>query len=85
MLHTKQPEGGDDMFEKADASKLKDGRGQFTGQTADYLAGRADEPETITLESARLVRKSPNIVNILGRKVSVCGVKKKRAGKRRRE
>ena len=54
--------------------------GQFTGQTADYLAGRADEPETITLESARLVRKSPNIVNILGRKVSVCGVKKKRRG-----
>ena len=55
--------------------------GQFTGQTADYLAGRADEPETITLESARLVRTSPNIVNILGKKVSVCGMKKK-AGRR---
>ena len=59
--------------------------GQFTGQTADYLAGRADEPETITLESARLVRRSPNIVNILGRKVSVCGVKKKSTGKRGRK
>ena len=68
------------MFEKSDASKLREGRGLITGQTADYLAGRADEPETITLESTRLVRKSPNIVNILRRKVSVCGVKKKRRG-----
>ena len=50
--------------------------GQFTGQTAEYLAGKADEPEIITLESARLVRKSPNTVNVLGRRVAVCGIKR---------
>ena len=47
--------------------------GRFTGEAADYLGGKAEEPEVITLESTLLVRKSVYRTIICERKVDVKG------------
>ena len=47
--------------------------GKYTGKTAEYLGGKAKEPEVITLESELLTRKSVCHVTVCGRKVDVKG------------
>lgn len=54
MLHTKQPGGGDDMFEKTDASKHKEGRGLITEEgaySAWKLAREAHSTGTSSISS----------------------------------
>ena len=47
--------------------------GKYTGKTAEYLGGKAAEPEVITLESKLLTRKSKCRVTVCSRPVDVKG------------
>ena len=49
--------------------------GRFIDDTADFIAGVKNEPETITLETSMLMRTSKHIYTICGRKVSVRGTR----------